>query len=269
MGVYAGGLRGARPRPLRPRRRVVDVQNGLPFFTRLATRAPVIVLVHHVHREQWPVVYPGLVGRVGWVIEHRVAPRLYRGCQYVAVSPRHARRAGRPGRRPPTASPSSTTAPTRCRRVGAGKTAHPSSCVVGRLVPHKQVEHAIDAAQELRGQHPDLRLHVVGCGWWEHELTDYADGRAAGLAGRRRLRGARERGAQARGLRRSVGAWRSPRSRRAGDSWSARPGCTARRPSRTRSAGGTRESIAHGVSGLLVDDPAEFTAPLRRVLADA
>ncbi|RYJ06706.1 MAG: glycosyltransferase family 1 protein, partial [Actinomycetales bacterium] len=38
---------------------VVDVQNGLPFFTRLATRGPVVVLVHHVHREQWPVVYPG------------------------------------------------------------------------------------------------------------------------------------------------------------------------------------------------------------------
>ena len=30
---------------------IVDVQNGLPFFTRLATRKPVIVLVHHVHRE--------------------------------------------------------------------------------------------------------------------------------------------------------------------------------------------------------------------------
>ena len=65
---------------------VVDVQNGLPFFTRLVTRKPVVVLVHHVHREQWPVVYPGLTGRVGWFIERRLAPRLYRRCQYVAVS---------------------------------------------------------------------------------------------------------------------------------------------------------------------------------------
>src|SRR5262245_41538225 len=45
---------------------VVDVQNGLPFFSRLVTRRPVVVLIHHVHREQWPVVYPGLAGRVGW-----------------------------------------------------------------------------------------------------------------------------------------------------------------------------------------------------------
>src|SRR6476660_3326573 len=65
---------------------VVDVQNGMPFMARAATRAPVVVLVHHVHREQWPVVYPGLVGRIGWWIESRLAPWLYRACQYVAVS---------------------------------------------------------------------------------------------------------------------------------------------------------------------------------------
>ena len=65
---------------------VVDVQNGLPFFTRLATRRPVVVLVHHVHREQWPVVFPGRLGRVGWWIERRLAPALYRTSQYVAVS---------------------------------------------------------------------------------------------------------------------------------------------------------------------------------------
>src|SRR6478735_3947466 len=45
-----------------------------------------VVLVHHVHREQWPVVYPGVTGRVGWWIEHWLAPRLYRDRQYVAVS---------------------------------------------------------------------------------------------------------------------------------------------------------------------------------------
>ncbi len=65
---------------------VVDVQNGLPFFTRVATRKPVVVLVHHVHREQWPVVFPGTLGRVGWWIERWLAPLLYRRSQYIAVS---------------------------------------------------------------------------------------------------------------------------------------------------------------------------------------
>ena len=182
-----------RPRAARcwPRARfgkvdvVVDVQNGLPFFTRLGTRAPVVVLVHHVHREQWPVVYPGLIGRVGWLIEHRFAPRLYRGCQYVAVSTRHPRRARRAGRRPRP----HRRRPQRHRpgsRVGSGKTTHPSICVVGRLVPHKQVEHAIDAWADLRRTRPrppPARRRAPG--WWEHELHGLRRARPArrGLTG--------------------------------------------------------------------------------------
>ena len=40
----------------RQRRRwdvVVDVQNGMPFWSPLFTRAPVVNLTHHLHREQW------------------------------------------------------------------------------------------------------------------------------------------------------------------------------------------------------------------------
>src|SRR5918999_1715451 len=37
---------------------VVDVQNGLPFLSALWCRRPLVVLVHHVHREQWRGVLP-------------------------------------------------------------------------------------------------------------------------------------------------------------------------------------------------------------------
>src|SRR5207344_2345020 len=83
LTVYPRGMQALRRGDLGQPDLVVDVQNGLPFFTRLVTRKPVVVLVHHVHREQWPVVYPGLTGRVGWFLERRVAPRLYRRSQYV------------------------------------------------------------------------------------------------------------------------------------------------------------------------------------------
>ncbi len=86
LSVYPAGMAALRRGDLGDPDVVVDVQNGLPFFSRLVTRKPVVVLVHHVHREQWPVVYPGLIGRVGWWIERRLAPWLYRHEQYVAVS---------------------------------------------------------------------------------------------------------------------------------------------------------------------------------------
>src|ERR671936_2742267 len=42
---------------------VVDVQNGLPFLSVLWCRRPVVVLVHHVHREQWRGGLPPPPGR--------------------------------------------------------------------------------------------------------------------------------------------------------------------------------------------------------------
>jgi hypothetical protein len=65
---------------------VVDVQNGIPFFARLVAGAPVVVLVHHVHREQWHVVFGRMLAGLGWWMESRTAPRVHRGCQYIAVS---------------------------------------------------------------------------------------------------------------------------------------------------------------------------------------
>jgi len=74
-----GPLRGVRPDV------VVDTQNGLPFLARLVYGRRVLLLVHHCHREQWPVAGP-ILGRLGWFIESTVSPRLNRRNQYVTVS---------------------------------------------------------------------------------------------------------------------------------------------------------------------------------------
>lgn len=244
---------------------VVDIQNGLPFFTRLATRAPVVVLVHHVHREQWPVVYPGLVGRVGWWIESRLAPRLYRSCQYVAVSlatRRELMGLGVGGDR--VAVVHNGTAPE--LEVGEARSPHPSICVVGRLVPHKQVEHAVDAWVRLREELPGLTLTVVGSGWWDEELHRYAA--AAG-------------GGEAIHFTGHVSEWEKQRVYARSwvmalpslkEGWGLVVGEAGRHGCPTvayRSAGGTRESVVHQLSGLLADDVDDFVGQLRDVLTDA
>src|SRR5450631_2165747 len=66
--------------------RVLEVQNGMPFLATLYTRRPVTVLVHHVHREQWSVVFPRRRAQVGWWLESRVAPRVNRRNDYLTVS---------------------------------------------------------------------------------------------------------------------------------------------------------------------------------------
>ena len=260
--VYAQGLWSLLRRRFGRVDVVVDVQNGMPFLSPLVTRRPVVVLVHHVHREQWPVVYPGLAGRVGWWVESRLAPWLYRSCQYVAVSRAtrsELRELGVTG--PRVAVVHNGTDPVVPTRVG--KAATPTVCVVARLVPHKQVEHAVDAVLALRAELPDIRLLVVGSGWWEDQLRRYVaarDGQGTvvfeGHVDECRKNEVYEE------------AWvmALPSLK---EGWGLVVGEAGLHRTPTvayRAAGGTRESIRDGVSGVLVDTPEQLTAEIGRLL---
>ncbi len=264
LTVYPLGMWALLRRQLGKVDLVVDVQNGLPFFTPLVTRAPIIVLVHHVHREQWPVVYPGPTGRVGWWIEHRLAPRLYRGRQYVAVSRAtraELRELGVTGPRIAVVHNGSDPVVSVDRR----KSVHPSVCVVGRLVPHKQVEHAIDAVAQLVEEFPDLRMRVVGSGWWEAELHAHARELVA--------RGSVVFEGHVSELRKQEiyeESWLMilPSLK---EGWGLVVGEAAAHRTPTiayASAGGTRESIVDGVSGVLVDTQAELVSAVGALLRD-
>ncbi|GMA19698.1 putative glycosyl transferase [Arsenicicoccus piscis] len=153
---------------------VIDTQNGLPFAAPLATSTPVIALVHHVHKEQWPVVFGPLVARLGWLLESRVAPRIYRGHQYVAVSARTRDELGGLGVDLGACSVihNGTDLPFSDR---VPRSSDPRVVVLGRLVPHKRVERAIDVVARLRHRFPGIRLRVVGDGWWREQIIEHAE----------------------------------------------------------------------------------------------
>ena len=243
---------------------VIDVQNGLPFFCPLGTRAPVTVLVHHVHREQWPVVYPGLSGRIGWWVESWLAPRLYRHKQYVAVSRATRAELATLGVDPArVAVVHNGAAPALSDRPS--KTEHPSICVVGRLVPHKRVELAVDAAVALRASYPDLRLSIVGGGWWADELAAYVS--RVGAEDFVEMLGHVDEETKESVYERSwLMALPSLK-----EGWGLVVTEAAQHGTPTvafRDAGGTTESIDDGESGVLVDDQAGFVAALDHLLGD-
>ncbi|MBY6680358.1 glycosyltransferase family 4 protein [Rhodococcus sp. BP-316] len=162
---------------------VIDTQNGIPFFARLVTAAPVTVLVHHCHREQWPVA-GAVMARLGWWIESRLSPRVHRRSQYLTVSLPSADELIALGvdrervavvRNGVDDIPGSVTVGDPDTRADA-----PTLAVLSRLVPHKQIEDAIDVVAALRDATPALRLDVIGGGWWDDNLRDHA--RARGVA---------------------------------------------------------------------------------------
>jgi glycosyltransferase involved in cell wall biosynthesis len=248
---------------------VVDVQNAVPYLSPLTTRAPVVNLVHHLHREQWPVVFGARAARTGWWLESRLAPAVYRRTRYVTVS-----------------------AATRDELVGLGvsadritiihngtdavagdapRSATPRVVVLGRLVPQKRVEVALSSVAELLPDLPDLHVDVVGSGWWEPHVREHVA--ALGIGGAVTLHGHVSEAEKHRLLARAwVHAMPSLQ-----EGWGlvvVEAGVHGTPTVAFRDAGGPSDSVRDGETGLLVgggvDGPGsdEFTDALRTLLVD-
>jgi glycosyltransferase involved in cell wall biosynthesis len=242
---------------------VVDVQNGMPFLSALWCRRPLVVLVHHVHREQWRVVMPPLQARVGWWVESRLAPRLYRQARYVAVSEATRQELVGLGVRPGAVTVVHNGMAAPRPAVAVPRTPFPSICVLGRLVPHKRVELALEAAARIRQHLPELRVVVAGQGYWEPRVRETVE--RLGLQDVVELLGWVDEETKQRVLA-SSWALAMPSVK---EGWGLAVLEAAANGTPTvafRAAGGLRESVLHGTTGLLADDLEEFTRHLAWVL---
>jgi glycosyltransferase involved in cell wall biosynthesis len=258
--VRAGGRMGVYPRSLLAMRReagrgglfdvVVDTQNGLPFWSPLATSSPVVSLVHHVHREQWPVVFGPVMARAGWFVESRVSPIVYRRRPCVTVSDRSRDELCALGldRASITVIHNGTDSPM---ALSEPRAARPTLVVLGRLVPHKRVELAIDVLARLRRRHPDLELRIIGDGWWREHIVEHAE--RVGVTSQVRMLGHVDELTKHRELAR---AWLAL-APSAKEGWGLNVVEAASHGIPTiahHGAGGLSESILDGHTGLLVDD---------------
>ncbi|MDD3275641.1 MAG: glycosyltransferase family 4 protein [Kiritimatiellales bacterium] len=66
---------------------ILDVENGIPFFTPVYARVPVVLLIYHVHTDVWAREASWLTAKVGSWLERKVMPAIYRRKQIVTISP--------------------------------------------------------------------------------------------------------------------------------------------------------------------------------------
>ena len=146
----------------------------------------------------------------------------------------------------------------------------PRSCaprvvVLSRLVPHKQIEDALEAVAALRLQIPGLHLDIVGDGWWRQRLVDHV--RRLGMSDAVTFHGHVDDVTKHHVLQSS---WvHVLPSRKEG--WGLAVVEAAQHAVPTigyRCAGGLSDSIVDGVTGLLVDSHAELVDRLERLLRD-
>jgi glycosyltransferase involved in cell wall biosynthesis len=141
---------------------LIDVQNGMPYFSPMWRRRPSLCLVHHVHTDQWASRFPRPVAGLCRTVERRVMPLVYRNRRFVAISRSTAHSLEAIGVRPDsiTVIESGVDTPpgTSCARSG-----EPLFLSLNRLVPHKRINLILDAWELAQTRIPG-RLVVAGDG---------------------------------------------------------------------------------------------------------
>lgn len=243
---------------------LVEVWNGMPFFSPLWAHCPRVVVVHRIQDEVGRTGLRSRLARLGEAIELRLTPRLYRQSHIVTDS---------------ASSRDDLVAmmgfdPRRIDVVPHGvdegfspgglRSPKPLVVAVGRLLPIKRCDLLVDALVDARKFVPDLHAEILGDGRERDRIqAKITDARADDwISVRGRVSDAELLDAYRR-------AWIVA-------STSAHEGCNLTvaeagacgTPAVATEVPGNRDSVRHEVSGLLAHPGPEFTSALVRVLSD-
>lgn len=247
-----------------PRDGLVEIWNGMPFFSPIWAHCPRIVFLHHVHAEMWRMVLPPRLAKVGETIEFRAAPPFYRSTPIVTLSessrdeivdllrlPEHNVTVVPPGI-DPSFSP------------GGERSVRPLVVAVGRLVPVKRPAELVDALIAVKRAVPDLEAVLVGEGYEREALeAQIADADAQEWL---RLAG-RVSDEELITLYRSAWVVTSA-SAREGWGMTLTEAAACGTPAVATDIAGHRDATVDGVAGVLVPTPADLAPALTRILTD-
>jgi glycosyltransferase involved in cell wall biosynthesis len=243
---------------------LVEIWNGMPFFSPLWSRTAHVTWLHHVHAEMWQMTLPPRLAAFGSAVESRVAPPIYHRTPIVTLSESSKRelvhdlgfKAKRVSVVPPGIDPQYTP--------GGEKSPTPLVVAVGRLVPVKRFDVLVDALVELKPEHPDLEAVIVGEGYCREELA--AQIHAASAERWISLPGRIDEDRKVELYRR---AWvLASASAREGWGMTITEAAACATPAVATNVPGHSDAVVDGVTGLLADGHDAFRQALGTVLAD-
>jgi glycosyltransferase involved in cell wall biosynthesis len=161
--VFPRAVAAEVTRRMGPYDALVEIWNGVPWFSPVWCRTPRITFLHHVHGPMWGQMLPGPLAGFGRVLEARIAPPFYRRTQMVTPSDATREELIELGFRPERvlAVPNGVSEQF---VPGGRRSPEPHVVAVGRLAPVKRFDELIRAAVVARRRVPGLRLDIVGSG---------------------------------------------------------------------------------------------------------
>lgn len=263
-GVFANvAWQGMRSDP-GPDEGLVEIWNGMPFFSPLWFRGPRIVFLHHVHGEMWGMTLPTWLARAGESVERVVAPPLYRKSRVVTLSGSSRAEIVSMLRFPVERV---TVVPPGVEdrfSPGGRRSPVPLVVAVGRLVPVKRFHSLIESLVALRQRYPELRAAIIGEGYERPQLEELR--RRHGAEGWLSLPGRLSDAEVVDWYRR---AWVvASCSRREGWGMTITEAGACGTPAVATRIAGHFDAVDDGRSGLLADEGPQFVEALSRVLGD-
>src|SRR3989442_222950 len=149
---------------------LVEIWNGMPFFSPVWASGPLIVFLHHLHAEMWQMTLPPRLAALGSTLESRIAPPIYRRTPIVTLSESSKRElveelkfkaplmTGGPPGVAPRFSPQGEKSPT------------PLVVAAGRLVQVKRFDELIEVLLRVKEHHPRLEAVITGEGYRRDDL---------------------------------------------------------------------------------------------------
>lgn len=235
---------------------VLEVINGVPWFSRFVTRKPTVAMIHHVCSRQFDQEVPEPFRTVGKFLESSAMPRIYHNTPMITVSDSSANEITELGLPRDNIEVIHNGLDPSAYVTDTKKAVLPTLLYVGRLRRYKRVDLLIKLFARMVAFDPRIRLEIAGEGNYRTQLEELA--RRLGVSEAVTFLGFIPEDEKVAALSR---AWISVTASDV-EGWglSVMEGAACSTPSVAFKISGLAESILHGRTGFLANNEDEFVS---------
>lgn len=243
---------------------VLEIINGVPWFSRFFTGKPTVAMIHHVCSRQFDQEVPEPFRTVGKFLESTALPKLYRDTPMITVSESSARELAQLGLRREKIEVIHNGLDPADYVTDVERAPVPTLLYVGRLRKYKRVDLLLRLFARIVESHSQVRLEIAGEGNYRTQLEEIS--RRLGIDRQVTFLGFVPEDEKIAALAR---AWISVTASDV-EGWglSVMEGAACSTPSVAFRLSGLTESVLHGETGFLANDDDEFVAYCLELIED-
>lgn len=150
---------------------IIDVENGIPFFTPLYCRKKKLCLVYHVHGKQFFYEFKFPLNIVGYILERLLFPLIYKKTPIISISKSTKEELIKIGL---SKSKIRIVNPgiNEIKENNLGKYSKPTMLYLGRIKRYKRISTLVDIFPDVLERVPNARLIIAGWGTDAPSVSD-------------------------------------------------------------------------------------------------